>query len=56
VIRLEPVFMILGQSAVTSAVMVMDSNLKVQDVPCPKLREQLLNDHQVLEISPPLTK
>ena len=32
-IRMEPVFMILGQSAATAASMAIDSNLKVQDVP-----------------------
>jgi hypothetical protein len=48
-IRMEPVFMILGQSAATAAVMAIDGNLAVQDVPYDKLRERLLADGQVLE-------
>jgi hypothetical protein len=47
-IRMEPVFMILGQSAATAAVMAIDSKLAVQDVPYAKLRERLLRDGQVL--------
>jgi hypothetical protein len=39
-IRMEPVFMILGQSAATAAVMAIDSNMAVQDVPYEKLRER----------------
>ena len=48
-IRMEPVFMILGQSAATAAVLALDGNLAVQDVPYAKLREQMLKDGQVLE-------
>lgn len=48
-IRMEPVFMILGQSAATAAVMAMDSNISVQDVPYDQLRTRLLADGQVLE-------
>ena len=48
-IRMEPVFMILGQSAATAAVMAMDSGTSVQDVPYEKLRARLLADGQVLE-------
>ena len=50
-IRMEPVFMILGQSAATAAAMAIDGKLAVQDVPYAKLRERLLRDGQVLEIS-----
>jgi hypothetical protein len=52
-IRMEPVFMILGQSAATAAVMAIDGNIAVQDVPYEKLRERLLADGQVLEFTPP---
>jgi hypothetical protein len=52
-IRMEPVFMILGQSAATAAVMAMDSGIAVQDVPYEKLREQLLKDGQVLHYTGP---
>jgi hypothetical protein len=48
-IRMEPVFMILGQSAATAAVMAIDSKIAVQDVPYEKLRDRLLADGQVLE-------
>lgn len=49
-IRMEPVFMILGQSAATAAVLAIDDNLDLQDLPYPKLREQMLKDQQVLDL------
>lgn len=52
-IRMEPVFMILGQSAATAAVIALDSNIAVQDVPYAKLRERLLKDGQVLSYTAP---
>ena len=52
-IRMEPVFMILGQSAATAAAMAMDAGQAVQDVPYEKLRERLLADGQVLGHSGP---
>jgi hypothetical protein len=52
-IRMEPVFMILGQSAATAAVIAIDSNIDVQDVPYDKLRARLLADGQVLESAAP---
>jgi hypothetical protein len=48
-IRMEPVFMILGQSAATVGVMAIDNESAVQDVPYEKLRERLLKDGQILE-------
>lgn len=48
-IRMEPVFMILGQSAATAAALAIDGNLAVQDVPYATLRARLLADGQVLE-------
>jgi hypothetical protein len=48
-IRMEPVFMILGQSAATAAMMALEEGISVQDVPYEKLREKLLADGQVLE-------
>ena len=50
-IRMEPVFMILGQSAATAAAMAIDADISVQDVPYDKLRSKLLADGQVLEYS-----
>lgn len=52
-IRMEPVFMILGQSAATAAVMAINAKTPVQDVPYAKLRERLLADGQVLEFKAP---
>jgi hypothetical protein len=52
-IRMEPVFMILGQSAATAASLAIDGNVSVQDVPYDRLRERLLADGQVLETSIP---
>lgn len=49
-IRMEPVFMILGQSAATAAVMAIDDQTSVQDVPYEQLKERLLADGQVLEL------
>ncbi len=51
-IRMEPVFMILGQSAGTAAAMAIDREIAVQDVPYGALRERLLSDGQVLETPP----
>ncbi len=48
-VRMEPVFMILGQSAATAAVLALDADVPVQDVPYAILRERLLSDGQVLE-------
>ncbi len=48
-IRMEPVFMVLGQSAATAASMAIDAGIPVQQVPYPALRERLLADDQVLE-------
>lgn len=47
-LRLEPIFMVLGQSAATAACIAIDENLAIQDVPYVKLRELLLNDLQKL--------
>ncbi len=47
-IRMEPVFMILGQSAATAAVIAMEDGVNVQDVDYQRLRERLLADGQVL--------
>jgi len=49
-IRMEPVFMILGQDAATAAVLAIDAKIAVQDVPYTKLRERLAADGQVLDI------
>ncbi len=48
-IRMEPVFMVLGQSAGTAAVLANEGATSVQDVRYAALRQQLLDDGQVLE-------
>jgi hypothetical protein len=47
-IRMEPVFMILGQSAATAAALAIDAGVRVQDVPYARLRDRLLADQQIL--------
>jgi hypothetical protein len=46
---MEPVFMVLGQSAATTAVLAIEANRPVQKVDYEKLRGRLLADKQVLE-------
>jgi hypothetical protein len=48
-IRMEPVFMILGQSAATAASLAFEADQAVQDVDYAALRAQLLQDGQRLE-------
>lgn len=48
-IRMEPVFMILGQSAATAAVLAIEEGVAVQDLEYDKLRDRLLADGQILE-------
>jgi hypothetical protein len=50
-VRMEPVFMILGQSAAVAACMAIDGGLAVQAVSYAKLRDELSKSGQVLEIS-----
>ncbi len=52
-IRMEPVFMILAQSAATAAVFAMEDNLPVQKVPYDKLKARLLQDGQILHYTGP---
>lgn len=49
-IRMEPVFMILGQSAATAAVMAIEKQIPVQDLLYADLRKRLLSDDQVMEL------
>ena len=51
-IRMEPVFMVLGQSAATAASLALDAGSTVQDVPSDALRARLLADKQVLDWTP----
>jgi len=49
-IRMEPVFMILGQSAGMAASLAIDDNVPVQDVAYAKLKEQLIAADQRLQV------
>jgi len=48
-IRMEPVFMILGQSAATAAALALEENVPLQELDYSKLRARLLADKQILE-------
>jgi len=48
-IRMEPVFMILGQSAGSAAVLAIDRKVAVQDLPYSDLKKALLSAKQALE-------
>ena len=52
-IRMEPVFMVLGQSAATAAVLAIERGEAIQQVPYDLLRDRLLADEQVLEWTGP---
>jgi hypothetical protein len=52
-IRMEPVFMILGQSAATAACLALDGHTTVQAVRYDKLRARLLADKQILDSNMP---
>ncbi len=49
-IRMEPVFMILGQSAATAAVLAIQNKVSLQKLPYEKLKVVLLNDGQRLTL------
>ncbi|MCG6158115.1 FAD-dependent oxidoreductase [Rubinisphaera margarita] len=48
-IRMEPVFMVLGQSSATAAVLAIDDEVAVHDLDYEKLSQRLLKDQQVLQ-------
>lgn len=50
-IRMEPVFMILGQSAAAAAVLAIDQRIAVQDIDYSNLRKILLEAGQVLKLN-----
>ncbi len=53
-IRMEPVFLVLGQSAATAAAaaLALEAGCAVQEVPYPRLQAALERDGQVLEWPP----
>jgi hypothetical protein len=52
-IRMEPVFMILGQSGATAAMHALEEKKPLQAIDPDKLRERLLADGQILQFDPP---
>lgn len=48
-IRMEPVFMVLGQSAATSAVLAIENDVTVQKLKYKQLKKQLIKDNQNLK-------
>jgi hypothetical protein len=48
-LRMEPVFMIVSQSAATAACLALDDDAPVQRVDWARLRARLLADGQILE-------
>lgn len=52
-IRMEPVFMVTGQSAATAAVHAIEQGTTVQGIDYEKLKAQLLKDGQVLDFESP---
>ncbi|MBZ4190172.1 FAD-dependent oxidoreductase [Niabella beijingensis] len=49
-IRMEPVYMILGQSAATAAALAIDARCPVQQISYDRLKAQLLKDGQLLNV------
>ena len=47
--RMEPVFMVLGQSAATAASLAIDGKISLQDLPYDALRERLSADGQIID-------
>jgi hypothetical protein len=54
-IRMEPVFMILGQSAAIAASLALENNTSVQQVPYDELRQALEEAGQILSRPPEAT-
>ncbi|MFD2832645.1 FAD-dependent oxidoreductase [Gramella sp. AN32] len=48
-IRMEPVFMILGQSAGTLAALAVNDEVGIHEVPYEQLKDKLIEDGQILE-------
>jgi FAD-dependent oxidoreductase family protein len=52
-IRMEPVFMVLGQSSATAACLAIDAKSSVQDIDLAVFKKRLLDEGQVLEWTGP---
>ncbi|CAN5877044.1 FAD-dependent oxidoreductase [soil metagenome] len=51
-IRMEPVFMVLGQSAASAAALAIDAGVEIQKLPYASLKVRLDEDKQVLDLIP----
>ena len=51
-IRMEPVYMVLGQAAGAAAALALGDGRAVQEVPYQQLREVLLRAGQILDVTP----
>lgn len=51
-LRMEPVFMVLGQSAAIAACLALETRTSVQDVPVAALQQRLLDAGQILKWEP----
>ena len=51
-IRMEPVFMVLGESSALAACAAIDENKSVQEIDAAKFKKKLLAAGQVLEFKP----
>lgn len=52
-LRMEPVYMMLGQAAADAAVMAVSGNIAVQDIDVAQLQNMLLGQNQKLHFTPP---
>lgn len=55
-IRMEPVFMLLGQSAAAAANLALEKKTSVQDVNVPTLQSRLIEQGQILKWTAPVKK
>ena len=46
---MDPVFMVLGQSAAIAASIAIDKNVQTQEVSYSELRAALIKNHQILQ-------
>lgn len=53
-LRMEPVFMEMGQAAATAIGLALDQGISVHELPYPQLRERLLKDRAVLDPEEPV--
>lgn len=50
-IRMEPVFMVIGQSAATAACLAIEKGIEIQKIDYEHLKSRLLDDQQILQVN-----